>query len=236
MFSWGNYWKENPKLFTIVMEKSTEFVAEKLITYQLIDDSTNLLDFGCGPGYLANALKGKVKSYYGVDISEKYIDIASKKCNNYPNYTFRVFPLEESISSLNLLEQEGKQFDTIIILSVIQYFKDKEEVLALLSNCKKLLTPEGKIILADVIENEKGVWKDVLSILIDSISKRYLFSFIQFIFRAKLSKYNTLRKANQLFMLSKADVTEIANQANLNLTILPSITLQSSRISYCFRG
>ncbi len=233
MSSWGNYWKENPKLFMKVMEKSTQFVAEKLEYHQLINHSTHLFDFGCGPGYLANALKGKINSYYGVDISTKYIAIAKDKCKDAKNFEFREIPLEKSISSLLLLKQEVNQFDTIIILSVIQYFEKKEDVIELLNKCKVLLAPGGKILLVDVIENENGLWKDALSVMIDSIKKGYLFSFIQFMLRVKLSKYNSLRKAHQLFILSKDDVFEMATQSELQVTILPCITLQSSRISYC---
>jgi 2-polyprenyl-3-methyl-5-hydroxy-6-metoxy-1,4-benzoquinol methylase len=233
MLSWGNYWQENPKLFMKVMEKSTEFVANKLESHQLIDHSTNLFDFGCGPGYLANALKGKVNSYFGVDISDKYIAIAKEKCKDTSHFEFRAFPLEASISSLLLLNQEGKQFDTIIILSVIQYFEKKADVLSLLNNCKTLLSPGGKILLVDVIENENGLWKDAMSVMMDSIKKGYFFDFVQFMFRAKLSKYNSLRKAHQLFMLTKEEVFDIAKQANLQVSVLPCITLQSSRISYC---
>ncbi len=233
MLSWGNYWKENPKLFMKVMEKSTEFVAEKLELHQLINKSTHLFDFGCGPGYLANALKGKINSYYGVDISAKYIEIAKEKCKKNKEFVFRELPLEESISSLTLLKQEGNQFDTIIILSVIQYFKTKEDVLELIENSKALLSSGGKILLVDVIENEKGLWKDALSVMLHSIKHGYFFSFIQFMFRAKLSKYNSLRKTHQLFMLSKDEVFDIAAQSALKVSILPCITLQSSRISYC---
>lgn len=233
MLSWGNYWKENPKLFMKVMEKSTEFVAEKLELHHLINHSTHLFDFGCGPGYLANALKGKINSYYGVDISGKYIEIAKEKCKENTNFFFRELPLEHSISSLTLLKQEGKRFDTILILSVIQYFHKKEDVLELLENSKALLAQGGKILLVDVIENEKGLWKDAASVMLHSIKHGYLFSFIQFMFRAKWSKYNSLRKTHQLFMLSKDEVFEIATESTLKVTILPCITLQSSRISYC---
>jgi len=233
MLSWGNYWKENPKLFMKVMEKSTEYVAEQLEQHQLINHSTHLFDFGCGPGYLANALKGKITNYFGVDISAKYIEIAKEKCKENKEFVFRELHLEESVGSLTLIKQEGNLFDTIIILSVIQYFKKKEDVMELIENVKALLSSGGKILLVDVIENENGLWKDALSVMLHSIKKGYLFSFIQFMFRAKLSKYNSLRKTHQLFMLSRNEVFEIAASSGLKVTILPCITLQSSRISYC---
>ncbi len=233
MLSWGNYWKENPKLFVKVMEKSTQFVAQKLVQHKIITPNTTLLDFGCGPGYLANELKGKLTSYYGVDISTNYVETAKKKCVDASNFEFKEILLESGVDGILTAIETGKQFNTIIILSVIQYFKNKEEVIQLLHNCKLLLSPSGKIILADVIENDKGLFKDAFSVLIDSIQHFYLPSFIRFMFRVKLSKYNTLRKEHQLLHLSKDEVVAISKKLNMQIEILPTITLQSSRISYC---
>ena len=233
MTSWGNYWQENPKLFTTVMEKSTEYVARKLTHNQLIGANSQVLDFGCGPGYLANALKGSIASYFGIDISQHYIEMAKEKCKDYPNLHFKAFPLDQSIYSLSILEQEGNQFDTIVILSVVQYFEKKEDVLQLLEKCKLLLKPRGKIILADVITNEQGLLKDIISILAHSIKNKYFFQFLKFMFVAKQSKYNQLRKNKKLLMLSKSEIHSYANQLQLELDVLPTITMQRSRVSYC---
>jgi 2-polyprenyl-3-methyl-5-hydroxy-6-metoxy-1,4-benzoquinol methylase len=233
MTSWGNYWEENPKLFTTVMKKSTEYVATKLIHNQLIGANSQVLDFGCGPGYLANALKGRVASYFGVDISLHYIESAKDKCKDYPDFHFRAFPLDESINSLSILDQEGKKFDRIIILSVIQYFEKKQDVLNLLEKCKLLLKPGGKIILADVIAHEHGLIKDILSILTHSIKNGYFFHFLKFMFVAKQSKYNQLRKSKKLLSLSQTEMHSFANQLKLELDVLPTITMQRSRVSYC---
>ena len=233
MSSWGNYWQENPKLFTTVMEKSTEYVANKLTHNQLIGKNSHVLDFGCGPGYLANALKGRISSYFGVDISHHYIEIAKEKCKDYPNFHFKAFPLDQSIYSLSILEQEGKKFDTIVILSVVQYFEKKEDVLNLLEKCKLLLTAGGKIILADIIAHERGLLKDILAILAHSIKNKYFFHFLKFMFVAKQSKYNQLRKSKKLLALSKTEILSYANQLKLKLDVLPTITMQRSRISYC---
>jgi 2-polyprenyl-3-methyl-5-hydroxy-6-metoxy-1,4-benzoquinol methylase len=233
MTSWGNYWQENPKLFTTVMEKSTEYVARKLTHNQLIGANSQVLDFGCGPGYLANALKGSIASYFGIDISQHYIEMAKEKCKDYPNFRFKAFPLDQSIYSLSILEQEGNQFDTIVILSVVQYFEKKEDVLQLLEKCKLLLKPRGKIILADVITNEQGLLKDIISILAHSIKNKYFFQFLKFMFVAKQSKYNQLRKNKKLLMLSKSEIHSYANQLQLELDVLPTITMQRSRVSYC---
>lgn len=233
MLSWGNYWKENPKLFMKVMEKSTEYVAKQLLIHELIDQSSQILDFGCGPGYLANALKGEIKNYYGVDISSVYIKNAREKCKDYPNFLFLEVEMEQSIQSLSLVEKEGQKFDTIIILSVVQYFDNKETVLELLSKCRSLLQSGGKILLVDIIAHENGLLKDALGILIHSIKMGYFFSFLKFMVIAKQSKYNTLRKKHKLLMLTPEEVFSMAQQLGMKAIQLPRITMQRSRISYC---
>ena len=159
--------------------------------------------------------------------------MAKEKCKDYPNFRFKAFPLDQSIYSLSILEQEGNQFDTIVILSVVQYFEKKEDVLQLLEKCKLLLKPRGKIILADVITNEQGLLKDIISILAHSIKNKYFFQFLKFMFVAKQSKYNQLRKNKKLLMLSKSEIHSYANQLQLELDVLPTITMQRSRVSYC---
>jgi len=72
---------------------------------------------------LAHALKGKINSYFGVDISEQYISIAKEKCMDYPNFQFSELPMDQNHTQLSHYAEKGIRFDTIIILSVIQYFR-----------------------------------------------------------------------------------------------------------------
>lgn len=234
MLSWSNFWKGDPILFRKIMQMSTEYVAEKLCANGLIDQNTRLLDFGCGPGYLARALQGQLKSYAGVDISPVYIETAREKMGQNPNTRFQLLSSDSHSEGFLHKELAGEKFDVIIILSVIQYFKDKAAVQALLQNCLSVLSPNGKIILADVICSDKNLWKDVGSVLVHSFKKRYFFSFLRFMARIKMSAYNTLRKEQKLLHLSVAEVREISKDLGVKVSILPRITLQSSRISYSF--
>jgi 2-polyprenyl-3-methyl-5-hydroxy-6-metoxy-1,4-benzoquinol methylase len=233
MLSWGSYWTDNPKLFMKVMEKSTQFFAQKLIKSKLITGNTRLLDFGCGPGYLATQLKDRIALYYGVDISEIYIKTAREKCADIADFYFLQLPEDHSPDGLNTLGLPKAGFDTVIILSVIQYLKNKEEVLALLQNCKSFIHSSGKIILADVIENDNGLWKDALNVLKHSISNFYVGSFIRFMFRIKFSKYNSLRKVHKLLYLSEAEVNNLCQELHMQYVILPHLTIHSNRVSYC---
>lgn len=216
-----------------VMENSTRYFSKKLLQYNLINTNDTLLDYGCGPGNFAQELKGKVGSYYGVDISELYIQQANKKMGDATQFHFIHLYTNNPSSELKQFSEQGLLFHSIVIFSVVQYFKSKEEVLELLANCKNILAPTGKIILADILEDEKGVWKDLWSIFIHSLMHGYFISFLFFMVRIKFSNYNSVKNKNKLLHISQAELEVICKKMGLACSILPKITLQKSRNSFC---
>ena len=233
MATWKSYWANNPKLFMRVMQNSTLYFSNKLLKFNLIAGSDKLLDYGCGPGNLADGLKGKIGGYYGVDISESYIQQANKKMDTFPEFHFIHLNTNNPFNELKQLSEQGQLFDCIIVFSVVQYFNSKDEVSTLLKNFKSLLKPTGKIILADILENEKGVWKDLWSICIHSLAHGYFISFLFFVVRIKFSNYNDVKNKHKLLHLSKEEVKEMCEKIGFTCSILPKITLQKSRNSYC---
>jgi 2-polyprenyl-3-methyl-5-hydroxy-6-metoxy-1,4-benzoquinol methylase len=118
-----------------------EIESRKLITNQAIIDlvldssPTTLLDMGCGEGWLARALTRKSIKIFGIDASPKLIEDA-KKINNAQ---FDVCTYE-NLSSY----QFDTPFDCIICnFSLI----GKEATEAVINISKKLLTPNGKLII-----------------------------------------------------------------------------------------
>lgn len=233
MSDWRSFWSKNPKLFGIVMQKNAVYFADKLLKRKVIQSTDRLLDIGCGPGFLASELQDKVKSYFGVDISENCIQTCREKFEGKTNVQFMQIGSAENKNSLDHFENNNIQFDVIVILSVVQYFSDIAKVEVLLSHCKKILAPNGKIILADVIQTEKGLLKDAFSVLIDSIQKNYFFSFLRFMYEARFSKYNELRIKHHLLNVSEEALEKICNNVGLQYALMPTCTLQHSRVSYC---
>ncbi len=234
MLNWINYWQSNPKIFGIVMEKSTGYFANKLISKGLIKNGDKILDFGCGPGYLTEHIMHLAGSYWGVDISPTYIDSCVKKYNGIEKLHFTLLDDNNKIFPSNA-DNNLRDFNVIIILSVVQYFTDKTKVAQLLKNCKDCLKPGGKIILADVIQSENSLIRDLWNVLINSIREGYFLSFLYFMQQIKFSSYNKMRKNHSLLCLNNEDVSEICNNLGLNFEVLPSITLQKSRVSYCLK-
>ncbi|MEI8343732.1 MAG: methyltransferase domain-containing protein [Candidatus Moraniibacteriota bacterium] len=81
-------------------------------------EDDNVLDFGCGNGRLLELLAEKSVQYYGVDVSQKLIELAKQK---YPENTFsKINPSETR------LEFEDNYFNAIFSIAVFHHFPSKK--------------------------------------------------------------------------------------------------------------
>lgn len=117
----------NSRHFTWDIEKLSQYIKER----------ERILDLGCGNGRLIEILKEKKVEYYGVDFSEKLIEIAQK---NYPHFHFQV------ANALNLPFSDNF-FDKIFSIRVIAHIPSRDFRLQFLKEIKRVLKPEGLLIL-----------------------------------------------------------------------------------------
>jgi 2-polyprenyl-3-methyl-5-hydroxy-6-metoxy-1,4-benzoquinol methylase len=99
---------------------------------------SNVLDYGCGTGFLIRHFIDKGFDTYGTDSSPKSIDFVNNQYKNSPKFK-GAFLLDE------IIELDTK-FDIIPVIEVIEHLND-EHLTLLLNNIKKLLSPNGKVIL-----------------------------------------------------------------------------------------
>lgn len=86
-----------------------------------------ILDVGCGVGALSELVPPD--SYFGVDIDEESLQIARKK---YTRYRFeKDYP-------------ENLQFDTIVLIAIIEHIKTKHDFL---KHLLSMLTKNGRIVI-----------------------------------------------------------------------------------------
>ncbi len=106
------------------------------ILEKYINKGERILDLGCGNGRFSEIVGNKV-DYYGVDVSERLIKIAEKK---YPNGKFVVIePL--------ILPFKNNFFDKVFCLAVLHHIPSKKFRKDFLKEIKRVLKPEGKLIL-----------------------------------------------------------------------------------------
>jgi SAM-dependent methyltransferase len=105
--------------------------------YYYATPGDKVLDLGCGNGRLLQIFKGININYTGVDNSEKLIESAKKI---YPNTTFLV------ADALHL-PFPSDYFDKIYSIAVLHHIPSEELRLKFLEEAKRVLRPQGLLIL-----------------------------------------------------------------------------------------
>ena len=96
-----------------------------------------ILDSGCASGHFFEVLKNKKVDYFGIDISEKLIEIARR---NYPEASF------ETVNALKLPFPDNF-FDEVYSISVIHNIPSTEFRFQYLKEVIRVLKPNGRLIL-----------------------------------------------------------------------------------------
>lgn len=105
-----------------------------IIISNLIKTNTSVLDLGCNVGILGKLLKNNKNNIDGVDINIKAISRAKKY---YQNLYIR------DLSQKLILKKQ--KYDFIVLSDILEHLPQPDQ---LLQDCKKLLKPDGKIIVS----------------------------------------------------------------------------------------
>lgn len=113
---------------------------------------TRLLDVGCGHGVLLSllAMGFPERRVTGVDPDERKIAWARRSIGRFDNVSLEVGTAE------SLAPQHGGAFDTVFVADVL-YLLPPERWPDLLSACRRLLTPGGRLVLKEA--EDDGSWR-----------------------------------------------------------------------------
>lgn len=112
-----------------------------LKTWAEISPTDTVLDVACGTGEFERLLLAEYASQHivGVDISDKMLAIAQKKCSAYPQVSFET-------ASASSLPFDSNSFDVIVSANSFHYF---DHPLTALKEMRRVLKPDGKVIILD---------------------------------------------------------------------------------------
>lgn len=227
---WSHFWTNQKGAFDIVMKISTTFFAEEMQKKYKLKETHKILDYGCGPGFLADYLGQFSIKMTGVDINSQCID---QNKNNHPRSKFLHISTDVGTTK-ELLDKHliGDKFDFIILLSITQYFNDEAELYNISCMLCPLLKEGGILIIADVIDPNSSSMKDAVSLLIQCIKRKELTAFIKFISYLIFSDYRKLSNDIKLLKLSENSILQIAGRLNLNYQRIKGLTIHSTRSNY----
>ena len=130
--------KENYNLIAADYARTRAYIPEDIRTLgEYTWEGEKVLDSGCANGRLFEVLRNKKIDYFGVDFSEKLIEIAKR---NYPQAKFQV----ADVLSLSF---PPNFFDKIYSISVLHNIPSKKFQLQYLKEARRVLKPEGLLIL-----------------------------------------------------------------------------------------
>lgn len=112
-----------------------------LVEWAEIPPEAAILDVACGTGEFAKLLlaKNPQQPITGIDISESMLEVAKEKLQAYPNINL----YNTSVTSLPFADES---FDIVICASAFHYFESPQLAL---SQMKRVLKPQGKLIILD---------------------------------------------------------------------------------------
>ena len=131
--------KEDYNLIADDFSRTREYVPEdrKSLLLQNISPKDRVLDSGCGNGRLYVFSKDKQADYYGIDISEKLIEIAKSR---YPEAKFQVADV------LNLPFPENF-FDKILSFATLHHIPSGELRMQAFKEAKRVLKKDGFLLV-----------------------------------------------------------------------------------------
>lgn len=156
-----------------------KYFAEKYIRAK---EGDLVADFGCGNAKILAHLD-KV-TYYGFDISQRYIAAAKQKYGDVGHF-FCNIPNQETIKNY-------PKFDIVLLIGVLHHLSDSES-LAILNTAKNMLKKDGRLVTLDPCFE-----------LHQNIFARFLISQDRGKFVRNFSQYRDL--LNQVFLITNGSI------------------------------
>jgi ubiquinone/menaquinone biosynthesis C-methylase UbiE len=128
-----------------------------------------ILDVGCGPGILAAALAPLVREVVGFDLTPEMLDKARQRCQEAGLQNVR---FERGRAEALPFPAEG--FDAVVSRATLHHFPDP---LAAAREMVRVVRPNGKLVLADIVSSENTEEADLhnaLEVLRDPTHVRML--------------------------------------------------------------
>jgi len=185
MSSWIEFWNRDPSIYANERHKLLHYRGVASDIVRLIDrDGVRVLDHGSGEASSAGLVAARAGELVLCDAAPNTREKISQKFADHAN--IRVIGPER------LGDHPDGYFDLIIANSVLQYL-DEPTLEASLVEWRRLLKPDGRLILADVIPPDVSPVTDALALLRFAFQGGFLGAALLGLVRTTLSDYRTLR-------------------------------------------
>ena len=182
--NWTSFWDSEHSIYVNAHHKQVHYrrIADDLRQY--VKPGATVLDFGCGETQAAERI---------AEVADQLIlsDAA-------PNVRSRLKTLYASSGKIAVMAPEDiatmldRSIDLIVLHSVAQYMK-ADELDAEFALFRRLLKPDGLLVVGDIVPPDSSALTDVLALLRFAARERFLVAALAGIARTVFSDYRKLR-------------------------------------------
>jgi SAM-dependent methyltransferase len=224
---WSRYWESlggTPRFFRA---QAREYV-RNLDSAVILDPRARVMDFGCGFGFVAELLAPRVGQLFLWDASANMRRHARINVSRHSNVRF------VDLSGPHVIQPE-LVFDLVLVNSVAQYMAP-ERLSAWLYLWRNMLSPNGIIIVSDLIPPDSNALLDVMDLLKLSLSHDTVCSAVLQCLR-DLGRYWIMRRSCPLTRLNPQELAEMGKAAGLRVSCLRrNLTQFTRRYTAVFRA
>ena len=154
---------ESSKLFT------DQDILEKIVNISKLSEKMTVLDAGCGPGIVTEALAPYVKEIIAYDLTPAMTEATKRRCikAGIQNVKYQTGTIES-------LPYENDYFDRVISRLVVHHLQEPQKAF---KEVYRVLKKDGVFILADIVSSEdtqKAKLHNALEVLRDPSHSRML--------------------------------------------------------------
>jgi SAM-dependent methyltransferase len=208
---WESYWEGLNDKQQLFREQSEEYFRNLDSTVRL-DPQSRVLDFGCGFGYVAEALAPRVGELFLWDASANMRRRARLNVAGHQNVRFLDLSAPKSLP-------DELRFELILVNSVIQYMTF-DEFSAWLLRWRNMLAPTGRLVISDLIPPNYPAILDIVDLLRFSARRGFLVRAIWQAF-SEIWRYWGVRRVQPLSRVGRENLSQQAKDAGLTVSCLP---------------
>jgi ubiquinone/menaquinone biosynthesis C-methylase UbiE len=213
MNDWIDYYDSTHTIYASRLHRDLHFqvIARDIISYIPSSDAV-VLDYSCGEALSA----GRVAEACGMLIlAEPAPGVRGRLIARFAlNTRIRVRSLEQ------LRSLQEASIDLVVMNSVAQYMKP-DELDGAFAVIRRLLKPNGRLVLGDILRPEVGMPRDVLALLMFASRHGFLRDALVGLVKTALSDYRELRTKVGLQRYSEQDMLAKLKNAGLSAVRAP---------------
>src|SRR6188768_648699 len=198
MDDWIDYYDSTHTIYASRLHRDLHFqiIARDIISY-ISSPNAVVLDYACGEALSAAKVADACAQLY---LAEPAPGVRGRLIARFaPNTKIRVRSLED------LTRMAESSIDLVVMNSVAQYMTS-DELDSALAITRRLLKPNGRLVLGDILRPEVGMAKDVLALLRFAGTHGFLKDALIGLVSTALSDYRQLRAKVGLQRYSEAEM------------------------------